>query len=240
MPLVSFLGNALIVFGPLCAIFFGYIYQHSQLVVISVISPLFYIISLFFISLFWVIFPLKSQELFIISIIIGVMIHEFFRFLLYILYIKTNNAFESSTKKHIYDSPYGMIPIGTACGIGYAFSRSLITYGTVLSFSYQPGTLYTSSCNNINFFLASSLTVLFIELTEIGLMVLSFEGYNTRNYLKIIVTIFLHFISSGITALNVLPNSCYYTMPSLFIISMISLSSLIVQIIQKYRQINVV
>lgn len=238
MSLVSFLGNALIVFGPLCAIFFGYVYQHSQLVVISVISPLFFILSLFFTSLFWVIFPLKSRELFIISIVIGVAIHELFRFFLYFLYIKTNKAFESTTKNHIYDSPYGMIPVATSCGLGYAFSRSLITYGTILSFSYQPGTLYTPSCSNINFFLASSLTVLFIELTEIGLMVLSFEGYQTRNFVKIIITILLHFISSGITALNVLPNSCYYTLPSLFLISMISLSSLIFQMVQKYRQIN--
>lgn len=154
-----------------------------------------------------------------ITIGIGVVLFEIIRFLYYIFYIKADKGFETANKHKLFDSPYEMIPIGISSGVGYAISRVLVSYGSVLAMNYGPATAYLPNCPAINFFLASSLTTLFLELIDVGLMTIAFQGYHKRSWWRIVLVFLLHFVSSGLTSLNILNNSCYYTLPALAIIA---------------------
>jgi anterior pharynx defective protein 1 len=219
--LVALIGNGLIVFGPVLSIFFGYIYLHPQLVVISIVSSFFHILSLLLTSVVWIILPVKQNELSIIVVSVGVFVFEIIRFLYYLFYIRADKGFQSANNHKLYDSSYEMIPIGISSGVGYAISRSLISYGSILAMNYGPGTAYLPNCPNINFFLASSLSMLFLEIIDIGLMTIAFQGYHKRSLWRIPLVFVIHICSSGITALNILTNSCYYTIPSLALIAFV-------------------
>ena len=115
MTVVPLIGNALITFGPSGAIFVLYVYQTPQLVLICIASMVFYMLSIFTVSVASLV-PLPHDLRRISYVVLGVVAHECWRLLYVFVYRRVHDGFQHRGKRfRLLVSRFGLLPaaIGT-------------------------------------------------------------------------------------------------------------------------------
>ena len=100
---------------------------------------------------------------------------------------------------------YSFITQELAIGVGISAAHEFIMYGSILWESRGPGSYYTSSCLNLPLFLSSGITAMFISLMDICWLIIAFEGYRSRSFVKIGFVFFAHLASSSIVIIFIFP-----------------------------------
>ncbi|KAG0214123.1 gamma secretase complex protein [Mortierella sp. GBA30] len=200
MTLVTFFGCALTAYGPSLAIFFGCVAPNAQLVILTVSSAFFWLLSLLLASAIWFIAK-DSQQTYTTTIIYSVLLQELFRWFLFLLISRAEKGLNMVAKhpKSIFNrSGYAF-----AAGLGFGLMFGIISYITQLVQSLGPGVLMCVSCPTISLYFISALTTCLMILHHCAWMMISFTGFTQpRSYPRILWVIFSHYAASYLTLLN--------------------------------------
>ncbi|KAI8098489.1 gamma-secretase subunit Aph-1 [Halteromyces radiatus] len=225
MSLYTFFGCLLIAYGPILSIFFLYIAQSAQHVLVTVASAFFCLIALLFSSVIWYLAKTVQSTL-TISIVYSVAIQEIFRWCYFLLLQRSEAGLNMITRHPT--SPYNKLEFGFVAGYGYALATSLISYISILVESIGPGVIMCPSCPNASLFLISAVTTTLFSLLHMAWMTVAFDGYSKRSwsgYGKVAWVILSHFGASYATLMNTsttIAYGCVYAVVMELIILLIS------------------
>eukprot|EP01095_Lingulamoeba_sp_RSL-Kostka_P002416 TRINITY_DN13272_c0_g1_i1.p1 TRINITY_DN13272_c0_g1~~TRINITY_DN13272_c0_g1_i1.p1 ORF type:complete len:242 (-),score=24.31 TRINITY_DN13272_c0_g1_i1:49-774(-) len=203
MTLSTLIGCAFIAFSPLLSILIFVILPKPYLVVFSIGSAFFWLLSILLSStIWWIVVPLREID--ILTIIQSVIIQELVRAGFYYLYSKTlNSKIMGRSDKSRTDQKKLILLDILAIGVGYSLASSSIMYGGILWDSRGNGTFYINSCM-VSIFLNSAILSLINSILNISWTFILFDGLKNLNYIKIIFVVITHLITSGSTVLNTL------------------------------------
>jgi len=196
-----FLGCFLIALSPALAIFVQVLASNARLLILTIGSSFFWLLSILLASIWWVIIP-PLRNVFYWSVIWSILFQEGFRFLFFKLYSKAEAGFikkEQTTKLTTHPDNF---QAAIAFGFGSGITHSFISYISILWESLGPGTYFTSSCPSISVFVLSSLFSFCFIMFHILWSLVGFDGYRERNFKKMGSVVACHFLASFITLLN--------------------------------------
>eukprot|EP01103_Thecamoeba_quadrilineata_P003777 TRINITY_DN13516_c0_g1_i1.p1 TRINITY_DN13516_c0_g1~~TRINITY_DN13516_c0_g1_i1.p1 ORF type:complete len:248 (+),score=7.60 TRINITY_DN13516_c0_g1_i1:33-776(+) len=199
MTYTLFAGCLLLVTAPLLVLFFLVVIRKAQLIVIAIGSAFFWLLSIQVSAIFWFIIPpLRNQFFFIVPC--TVLIQEFFRWLYYALYTKTESSFTKSTGMNV--SPLNPLECAVATGFGSATAYIAVMYVSVLWESLGPGTLFSAACPSLSVFIVSSLYGLCFVLQHLCFAIISFEGFRKISYPMTAFVVVTHLLASLFTVIG--------------------------------------
>jgi anterior pharynx defective protein 1 len=204
MTLVLLAGSLLITFSPALALFILIITRSSQLVILSLGSAFFWLISILLTSIFWYIIPpLKTTYAFIIPF--SVLFQEVFRWLFWLIYDK---AYNRGALANDPSKPSNFLA-SLAIGWGIGTASALILFASVVWHGSGPGFLPAPACPSLSLFYLSALTALLFTLLHMALSVLAFDAYTRRVWWRVAFVVLAHLTASYLTLLNEAGGSCY-------------------------------
>jgi len=205
----------LIAFGPAIAIFIFVLSKSPQLVIISIGSSFFWLLSLLVAAIWWYIIP-PLRDIFFWIIPWTIFFQEGARILFFKLYTKGEKGLVRTAKTAQLTSHPDHLKVALAFGFGSGVTHSFITYVSVLWDSLGPGTAFSPSCPTVSLFLLSALYSLFFILFHIFWAVLSFDAYRKSNWKMIGAVAGSHLVASLLTMLNLPGASCFAALFLLF------------------------
>jgi len=211
--LLSFFGCGLTAFGPGLSIYLTVVVGNAQYVILSLSSAFFWVTSLLIISILWYfINPYTSAT---VTIIYGVLIQEFSRWLYFLLYKKAEYGLNTVAAEP--GSKLNQPMFAFVSGLGFGLTSALITYVTLLESTLGPGTLFSRSCPSTPLPFISAISTALMSLLHIFWMLIAFEGYNSTNpvskWSRVLLVLFTHLGSSFATLMNdsSTANGCVYS-----------------------------
>uniref|UniRef100_A0A6B2LHC0 Gamma-secretase subunit Aph-1 n=1 Tax=Arcella intermedia TaxID=1963864 RepID=A0A6B2LHC0_9EUKA len=175
-----------IVLVPVIAIFIFGIASSHQLVILSLGSSFFWIISVLLASLFDPIAPT-----WVVSVL-SVIFQEAVRFGFWKLFDKAyNHGFISKDKTKTSN-----FQAAIAIGWGFGVTQLMMTYVAALFHATGPGLLSSPSCPTTSVFYINALIMVALCFAHIVWNVIAFDGYNQGAYWKPLIVLVLHILSA--------------------------------------------
>ncbi|KAJ5073003.1 gamma-secretase subunit aph-1 [Anaeramoeba ignava] len=211
MTLVLFFGCLFVAFSPIIALFIFVIYKEAKLLIIMLAGAFFWLLSIFIASILWkIVKPLQDENAW--SIAISIVAQEGVRLLLYKIFIKLEaNIYRFATKQTL-ETEKSYLKGSLACGVGYSFAYVLVMYGSVMTHSTGPGSLFTSECPKISLFIVNALLAHNFGILNILwtiIIFISFKSLKNKKENKKIIYIFAitlslasHFLLSYLTLIK--------------------------------------
>jgi anterior pharynx defective protein 1 len=215
MGYLIFFACLFITFGPSLAIFILIIAKNPRLLILSVGSSFFWLISILLAGIWWYIIP-PLREFFFWTILWSVSFQELFRFLFFKIYTKAEKGFFSQfsnnqlTKQtiHLTTHPDHLL-VSLALGLGSGMIYCLVMYVSILWESTGPGTYLSPGCkSSLSLFTLSALYSLCFSILHIDWSIIAFDSYRKNLKFRMIGVICSHFIASFLTVLNLPGGSC--------------------------------
>ncbi|KAI9488193.1 gamma-secretase subunit Aph-1 [Zychaea mexicana] len=203
MSLYTFFGCLLVAYGPILSIFFLYIGQNAQYVLLMVSSAFFCLIALLISSVIWY-FAKAAQLIHSASIAYSIAVQEIFRWLFFLLLRRSEAGLNVvSANPH---SPLNQSIFSFVTGFGYALTTALVSYISLLVESIGPGVMMCPSCPQATTFFISAATTSIFSLLHITWMMIAFEGFSSvrkpAGAARVAWVIVSHFGASYATLLN--------------------------------------
>mmetsp|Transcript_23156 Transcript_23156/g.64323 ORF Transcript_23156/g.64323 Transcript_23156/m.64323 type:complete len:267 (-) Transcript_23156:144-944(-) len=225
MGFAYWFGSLLLGLGPGLVIYARFVGRKSFLVLLSLASSFFWLLSLFAIaSVFRAFVPLPSSAapysaLLIVSVgiqeALRILVHWIHRRLLVIL----NRL--ASTQELPPLNDFDEHELALSLGIGHGLAHSVFFFLSFMQLALGDGTYYLEECPQISFFVASALSSLsFLLMHTFGMMV-SFEGIQQRKWLFAGLTPALHMGSALLTLANFTQGGCVIVIPVNLTISVV-------------------
>jgi len=199
MTYTTFFGCLLIAYGPPLAVFFIHVAPVPHLVILTISSMFFWLLSILTTAIWWIIIPpMQNIPAFIMPF--SVVFQEAFRLLYYYMLKKSGNGLNIVAKNP--NSPYNRVSYSFVSGLGFGIVSSLIMYIRVLTESIGPGYLQCPSCPSVSLFFISALTTLLFTFLHVVWMMLAFEGFHRKSYIRPLWVLVTHIGCSYITMFN--------------------------------------
>eukprot|EP00164_Ancoracysta_twista_P005308 GFYU01007266.1.p1 GENE.GFYU01007266.1~~GFYU01007266.1.p1 ORF type:complete len:246 (-),score=29.02 GFYU01007266.1:32-736(-) len=212
--------------SPAAALFFLVIAKQPYLVIVSIVSSFFWMLSIMVAALFWLIIsPLQTTFGFVIPL--SVLIQEGFRY----LYLRV--AYKAEAGFGMPGSANGMElnTFALASGVGYSIAHTFVMYGSIFFESSGPGTYHSTACPHISIFQSTSYIALCFSFFHLASMILAYDGYKRMHLPSIIVVILSHLSVALLSLANESYNGCATSLPLMFVLVL----ALIVYTIYLYR-----
>jgi len=208
MGYAMFFGCFFIALGPAAAIFYYNVSHSPQLIILTIGSAFFWVLSIFLTSIWWYIIP-PLRDIYIWTIIWAVGFQELFRFLFLYLYQKAEKSATSKSSKtaHLMTHPDNL-NTAIAFGLGAGVVQCMITYVSILWEAIGPGSYFAPSCPSVNIFILSALHAFIFILLHVLWSIVAFDGYRTGSKLQMGLTVTCHYVASILTLLNLPGGSC--------------------------------
>jgi hypothetical protein len=219
------IASNVISFTPGLLITIYFLYTRSILLVISMISSFYFIISLFVSAIIYntctlfISIPLSST----VYVLISTIVQELFRYLLlksynYIYQLITNNDNNERSKLKLSSRSSAI-----CCGHGIGLIHIFIMYGSSLSlYKGEEGDFYIKECQYMPYQLLVSINCLFFYSLDVMLTILAFTTNKTiEKYNNIFIWILIcliHFLSAISTTMNLNQDGCIISCTFLFFI----------------------
>eukprot|EP01064_Diplonema_japonicum_P021793 TRINITY_DN3135_c2_g2_i1.p1 TRINITY_DN3135_c2_g2~~TRINITY_DN3135_c2_g2_i1.p1 ORF type:complete len:330 (+),score=33.80 TRINITY_DN3135_c2_g2_i1:82-1071(+) len=187
MQWYGILGSGLIAWSPLAAVLFGVLSKHPQLVMVGMAASFVFVIASHFCATVWHILP-PLQDSTVFHCLVGVAITEGFRYIVYRLYEKCEQAFGKRFGEVVYLTEFSVIPAALAAGVGWAASQSLLSFGIIFAYHLDPtvtepdATWYSDDCKSIPVLFFQSLQTLFYSICNMSWMVTAFAAYYSLRF----------------------------------------------------------
>jgi len=219
MGYLMFFGCLFIALAPPTAIFILVIARSPRLIILTIGSSFFWLISILLASIWWsIISPLQNVYYWIIPW--SVLFQELTRFGFYQLYTKAEKGFVAKRTQqtaHLTTHP-DELKASLALGLGIGVTHSLITYVTVLWEASGPAAAFSPACPSVNLFLTSALLSLCFILLNTFWTIISFDGFRRRSWWKMGSVVLSHLIASFLSMLNLKGGSCYTSIILLYVL----------------------
>ncbi|KAI8139034.1 gamma-secretase subunit Aph-1 [Fennellomyces sp. T-0311] len=242
MSLYTFFGCLLTAYGPILSIFFLYIGQNAQYVLLMVSSAFFCLIALLISSVIWY-FAKAAQSLHPVSIAYSITVQEIFRWFFFLLLRRSEAGLNVvSANPH---SPLNQSIFSFVTGFGYALTTALVSYISLLVESIGPGVIMCPSCPGATTFFISAVTTSLFSLLHITWMMIAFDGFSNIKkpigMLRVAWVITSHFGASYVTLLNsseTIQYGCVYAIISCIGILSISTALVALSLKSRYRLVH--
>jgi len=210
MGYLMFFGCLFIALGPPAAIFSLIVAKSPRLIILTIGSSFFWLVSILLASIWWkIIAPLQTVYYWIVPW--SVIFQELTRFAFYKLYLKAEKGFvvkRNQQTAHLTTHP-DELKASLALGLGIGITHSLITYVTVMWEAAGPASAFSPACPSVNLFLTSALMSLCFILLNVFWTIISFDGLRQKSWSKMAGVVGSHFLASFLSLLNMKGGSCY-------------------------------
>jgi len=221
MGLLMFIGASLVGFSFPIALFVILVSKNAQLVVVTLCAAFFWLLALLSASLLWYIIPLLQESYWGI-IILTVIFQEIFRYVFFHFYSKAERSF-SVVSTNAIQFPLTDFYSATAAGLGFGGMYTVLMYGTIVSNSLGPGTVFADTCPHFSTFVSASGSALLFSILHLFLMIIAFEGYRLKQMLQIAAVVLLHLACALSITINQVPwYGCIIYFPVLTTLVLIS------------------
>jgi len=202
-----------IVLLPILAIFIFVIATSSQLVILSIGSSFFWLISMLISTLFEPILPAW------VIILISVFIQEVVRLGFWKLYDHAyNKGFFKDDK-----SKTTTFMAAVAIGWGFGFTNTMLTYVAALAHATGPGLLPSPACPSISVFYINGFITLAVSLAHVVWNMIAFDGYNQTSYWRPIFVLLVHLSTAMATVIITgFSGSCGLSMAVVYILLLLA------------------
>eukprot|EP00731_Ephydatia_muelleri_P025013 Em0017g96a len=199
MTLLATFAYSFIVFGPIGALFCTTVAPHPYEIIVSIAGSFFWLLSLFCSSVIWaVVTPLWATPAFTLPF--SVLLQEFFRFLFFKLLQRADHLLAILSDDKTVRRKVKVSYVG---GMGFALIVGLVYYGNVLSEAGGPGVvglIYPG--DSTLFFLTSAFATNAMMALHVCWGVMLFHALDTKNWIELFVTIFLHMAIASLSLIN--------------------------------------
>jgi len=210
MGYLMFFGCLFIALAPPTAIFTLVIAKSPRLIILTIGSSFFWLLSILLASIWWkIIAPLQNNYYWIIPW--SVLFQEITRFGFYKLYTRAEKGFVAQRTQqtaHLTTHPDELMA-SLALGLGIGITHSMISYITVMWESSGPAAAFSPACPSVNLFLTSALLSLCFILMNVFWTIISFDGFRRRSWMKMGGVVLSHLVASFLSLLNLQGGSCY-------------------------------
>eukprot|EP00128_Syssomonas_multiformis_P015644 Colp12_sorted_trinity150504_noHs@14587 len=152
MAFMVFLGCTLVAFGPLGAIFIMEAARDPELIILTISSGFFWLLSIMASAIVYII-ATTLQTKWVFSIFISVFFQELFRWFFYLLMTKAKKGLQ--LMENDPNSTTLFKKFALVSGLGFGLMSGLITLNPVLTESLGVGTLDSPGCPGTSFWLVS-------------------------------------------------------------------------------------
>ncbi|KXZ49351.1 hypothetical protein GPECTOR_22g945 [Gonium pectorale] len=215
---IDFFGLLFLGLGPGVAFFLVLLARKSFLVLLALFSAFIWLVVLLFISaIFRGFVPIKVLEGPYAGVLAAsVVIQEAVRCGIWLLHRKTVQVLEGMARSsgHRF-SALDKLYMATAWGYGHAACHAVFFFLSLLSLTTSDGTFYIDACPQMSIFLVGALYVLSFGLILTCLMVIFFDGFQSKTTAHIVAAPVLHMAAAMTTLLNFKGSGCVYAMPFL-------------------------
>jgi len=212
MGYLVFFGCLLIAFSPSFAVFMWLIASSPRLVILTIGSSFFWLLSILLASMWWYVIP-PLRTIFFWTIPWSVFFQELFRFLFFKLYTKAEKGFIRKNQTTRLTTHPDNFKAALAFGLGSGITHSLVTYIAILWEALGPGSYFSPSCPNLSLFTLSALYSLCFTIYHLLWSLVAFDGFRERNFFKMGAVVACHLVASFLTMLNLV--SC---IPSIILV----------------------
>lgn len=208
MTAVTFFACAMGAFAPGLSIFFSYTAKSAQLVIISLSSAFFWLLSALVSSAIWLGIVQTLDDSLPLTIFYSVLIQELFRLMYIKLLLRAEDGLHYAAEQP--NSPYNRINYSFSAGLGYGLISAAVNYVSPLTSSWTNGNLFLPSCPKVSLFYLTAISTSISTLLQIVWMIIAVDGVTGRSVGKLIWVVGGHFVCSYATLLNAYPvnNGC--------------------------------
>uniref|UniRef100_A0A061RC53 Gamma-secretase subunit aph1-like n=1 Tax=Tetraselmis sp. GSL018 TaxID=582737 RepID=A0A061RC53_9CHLO len=224
MGFAYWFGSLLIGVGPGIAIYSSFVGRKSFLVLLSLASAFYWLLSLFLVAcIFRGFVPLPlSVGPYAALLLVSVFAQEGLRLVLY--WINRRVVSAVNRLAHTMDMPMlselDEREISLSYGMGHGFSHSIFFFVSFLQLALGDGTYYAETCPGLSFFLVSALNSLaFLLLHSFG-MVVSFDGMRRKQRYYAAFTPAVHLSAALLTLGNLSRGGCVVVAPLVMALSL--------------------
>jgi anterior pharynx defective protein 1 len=204
-----FVGSIFLCFGLVISVFFGLVFHRAQFLILSIVSALFWLLSLLCSSIFWYIIPdLRDSNWGLLPV--SVFFTEIARYSLLVFYDKTVRSFSIVSINAIV-FPLRDFYAAISSGLGFATARLFLHYGIILSHSLGEATLYAANCQRINSFIHAAINGMLFSFLDFALMIIAFDAYRQSQPLYYYPLWLSHLACALIQMTNQLNDGCAYS-----------------------------
>eukprot|EP00899_Mesostigma_viride_P018990 jgi/Mesvir1/27092/Mv20777-RA.1 len=228
MGVLAFVAYLSIGMGPGIALYLTIVARRSFLILVTLASAFFWLLSLMFLALIFKAFLPRSPEVGVYAalLITAVFVQEAIRLASWRIYRVSENYVETRTVRGGLGplSTTDKVSIAFSWGLGHGLVHATLFFLSMITASLRDGTYYIDTCPNMSLFLVAALsTVNFCTLLTFG-NVVSFYAASRRSWLLSAVTPCIHLAASLITLLNFRDKGCVASIPVLFGLSSVTVA----------------
>ena len=218
-------GCAMIAFCPSCIY---YLFRNRpQLYIISLAAAFAWLISILGTGIFWSLIHLSGENLWPLTVIMGVVFQEAARFVFIYCFRRTENMIKSSNNYSEHMLTMNDLSTSLAAGTGFGTMHSLMMAGSLIAASGGEGTLFEDSCPNIPVVMTVSLTALGFTILDIIFMILAFLAERKKSTHLVAVIFVLHLAAGLSTLANVNGYGCVASLILILAVVILSFSLLL-------------
>uniref|UniRef100_A0A1E1WET7 Gamma-secretase subunit Aph-1 n=1 Tax=Pectinophora gossypiella TaxID=13191 RepID=A0A1E1WET7_PECGO len=199
MTLAEFFSCSLLAFGAPLMMFALTVANDPVRIIIMIAAAFGWLLSFLLSSLVWyAVVPLRSYLAF--GMVFAIIFQELFRYGMYLLLRKTEAGLKEISENH--DIGSNKMEMAYVSGLGFGIMSGAFALVNVLADSVGPGTLGLHNGTEYFFVTSAAMTLCMILLNTFW-SVIFFNGFDEKNYPKIIYVVASHFFVSGLSLLNV-------------------------------------
>jgi len=217
MGYLMFTGCFLFAFSPAIAIFIQLLASNARLIILTIGSSFFWLVSILLASIWWTVIP-PLRDVYYWTLIWGILFQEVFRIVFFKLYAKAEDGFIRKRQTSRLTTHPDNFKAAIAFGVGSGVTHSLVSYVTILWEALGPGSIFSPSCPSISLFFISALFSFCFQMFHILWSIVSFDGYRERNYIKMGSVLICHIVVSYLTLLNQSGGSCVAAIVLVFLL----------------------
>ncbi|PRP88789.1 hypothetical protein PROFUN_00257 [Planoprotostelium fungivorum] len=202
MTFVGFFGCILLAFAPAFSVFLLVISRNAQLIILSIGGSFFWLLSALLAAIWWYIIPpLRTAYPWII--ICSIIFQEALRFGFFSLYVRAEKGFIAERERQTASLTSHPDPLraNIAIGWGAGVAHSLVSYVTLLWEYSGPASYFSHNCSVSIFIVMAVQSFCFIVLHMLW-SIIGYEGFVSRNPIKMSVVVLTHLCASFLTMLN--------------------------------------
>ncbi|KAF6031488.1 APH1A [Bugula neritina] len=206
MTVVEMLGCLLVTFGAPASMFVVTVARKPLHVIMLMASAFFWLLSLLFSSLIWLIPVQMGVGKFVMGVVVSVLFQELFRFLFYYVLCKARLGLEAVHNQGKQErKPLNMLAIYYSAGLGYGLVSGAFATVNIFRDLSGPGTVGIAGQSQYFFIISSFMALAFILLHVCwGIIFMGSLDSDVlwRNVTGVIGVIVSHLLVSGLTILN--------------------------------------
>lgn len=214
MGFTLFAGCTLVGFCVPFAVFMLLVAWRAQLLIVSITSSFFWLLSLVCASLVWFVIPVLNENNWLM-VPFGVLCQEIARYCFFVCYAKAEGSF-AVVGTNAISFPLTDLYSALAAGLGYGGLHTILIYGTIVFNSLGPGTFFADTCPDFSVFVLSAWLAFCFGILHMELMILAFDAYRRKSWPRIVFFIILHLATACMTIVNLDQSGCLIALPLIF------------------------